>query len=106
MYCRHSTTTTTTTCSFEIVKFGVAPSYQKRGIGKALFAKAMEFAKEAQAQQLILYTVTTLFAATEIYKKYQFQFVKVSDKCNKTFQAPKSFFSRRAFFLFQMKVQM
>lgn len=55
--------------AMELTKMAVNESFQGLGAGKLLCNKAIELAKELQAEKLILYSQTRLAAAINIYRK-------------------------------------
>eukprot|EP01108_Squamamoeba_japonica_P008643 TRINITY_DN7722_c0_g1_i1.p1 TRINITY_DN7722_c0_g1~~TRINITY_DN7722_c0_g1_i1.p1 ORF type:complete len:190 (-),score=35.20 TRINITY_DN7722_c0_g1_i1:9-536(-) len=64
-------------CSFEVLKFCVSPSYQRRGIGKKLFAAVLERAKHLNAAQLVLWSKKRLTVAHKLYQQYDFTQVEL-----------------------------
>ncbi len=61
--------------TFEMIKMGVSPSAQRKGIGMILGKEILEKAKEMGARKVVLYSNTKLIPALRIYKKLGFTFV-------------------------------
>lgn len=61
--------------TFEMIKMGVSPSAQRKGIGMILGKEILEKAKEMGARKVVLYSNTKLITALRIYKKLGFTFV-------------------------------
>jgi len=58
--------------TFEMIKMGVLPAAQGKGIGMLLAENIIEKAKEMGGKKLILYSNTKLKAALKIYEKLGF----------------------------------
>ena len=72
---RHSHTT------YELAKMAVAPPARGRGFGDLLMQAAIEFARRAGAEELILSSNTKLGSALRLYEKYGFrQMPHISDE--------------------------
>ena len=56
----------------ELCRMAVDPDFQGKGIGKKLLEKAIDLAKEASYDSIILYSNTQLEAAVHLYKKLGF----------------------------------
>lgn len=61
--------------TFEMIKMGVSPSAQGRGVGMILGKAILEKAKEMGASKVVLYSNTKLKPALRIYEKLGFRFV-------------------------------
>jgi GNAT superfamily N-acetyltransferase len=61
--------------SFEMIKMGVSPAAQGRGIGLILGKAILRKAKEMGAKKVVLYSNTKLKAALHIYQKLGFSSV-------------------------------
>jgi putative acetyltransferase len=64
---------------FELVKMGVAPAFQGRGIAKMLIEKCLNKARELKAKKIFLYSNSQLITAITLYKKYGFVHVDASN---------------------------
>ena len=64
---------------FELVKMGVVPAYQGKGISKLLLEKCLTKARELSAKKIFLYSNSQLIPAITLYKKYGFVHVDPSD---------------------------
>ncbi len=60
---------------FELIKMGVVPEHQGKGISKMLLEKCIDKAKEIGAKRLILYSNSQLQRAIKLYSKYGFHHV-------------------------------
>jgi GNAT superfamily N-acetyltransferase/DNA-binding MarR family transcriptional regulator len=58
---------------FELLKMAVTESFQSRGIGKMLMAKAVDFAKSQKAHTLELHTSRKLEKAMNVYESFGFR---------------------------------
>ncbi|WP_333482147.1 GNAT family N-acetyltransferase [Algoriphagus halophytocola] len=58
---------------FELVKMGVSPSVQGKGIGMALAKAILDKAKELGGKKVVLYTHSKLGPALRIYEKLGFK---------------------------------
>lgn len=58
---------------FELSKMAVAPKYQGQKIGQKLMQCCIDFAKQKDWDQLIIYSSTKLENAIYIYRKYGFK---------------------------------
>lgn len=58
--------------TYELAKMAVEPSSQGKGFGDLLMRKAIEFAKEKRASELVLSTNSKLAPAIKLYEKYGF----------------------------------
>jgi GNAT superfamily N-acetyltransferase len=63
---------------FELAKMAVDPNSQGRGFGNLLIERAIEFAREAGAERLMLLTNSRLDAAVHLYEKHGFKRVAIS----------------------------
>ena len=63
---------------FELAKMAVDPDSQGRGYGNLLIERAIEFAREAGAQRLMLLTNSRLDAAIHLYEKHGFRSVPIT----------------------------
>lgn len=76
----------TTETSFELSKMAVTQNRQGLGIGKLLMEHAINAAKEAGAEKLILYSNTKLQTAITLYRKYGFEEMPLEnnhyERCN------------------------
>ncbi len=61
--------------TFEMIKMGVSPSAQGRGVGMVLGKAILEKAKEMGASKVVLYSNTKLKPALRIYEKLGFRSV-------------------------------
>lgn len=61
--------------TFEMIKMGVSPSAQGRGVGMILGKAILEKAKEMGASKVVLYSNTKLKPALRIYEKLGFRSV-------------------------------
>lgn len=61
--------------TFEMIKMGVSPSAQGRGVGMILGKAILEKAKEMGASKVVLYSNTKLKPALRIYEKLGFSSV-------------------------------
>lgn len=64
---------------FELVKMTVDPSYRGKGISKVLLDKCLEEAANRKAEKIFLFSNSQLTTALELYRKYGFQHVAVTD---------------------------
>ena len=64
--------------TFELIKMGVSPTAQGKGIGAMLMTRCIEFAKEKNAKLITLETAVPLKAAIHLYEK--FGFIKTSEE--------------------------
>lgn len=60
---------------FEMIKMGVLPAAQGKGIGLILGKAILQKAKEMDAKKVVLYSNTKLKAAIHIYQKLGFSFL-------------------------------
>lgn len=58
--------------SFELAKLAVSPQYQGLKLGNRLMERCISFAKEKDAQKIILYTNHKLLSAITLYRKFGF----------------------------------
>ena len=58
--------------TFEMIKMGVSPAAQRKGIGMILGKTILEKAKEMGARKVVLYSNTKLKPALRIYEKLGF----------------------------------
>lgn len=58
---------------FELIKMGVDPAFQGRGIGRRLFQAIIEEARRLHARRLYLETNSRLHPAIRIYESFGFQ---------------------------------
>lgn len=59
--------------NYELAKFAVLENYQGLGIANILLKKAIEVAKEENANKIILYSNSKLNKAYNLYKKFNFK---------------------------------
>ncbi len=64
---------------FELAKMAVTESSQGKGIGKMLLKKCLESAKEAAANEIILFSNSQLASAIKLYEKYGFKHIEVEN---------------------------
>jgi GNAT superfamily N-acetyltransferase len=64
---------------YELAKMAVAPRAQGRGYSNLLATAAIEFARNAGAQTLMLLSNSRLRRALRLYEKHGFKYVPVSD---------------------------
>ncbi|MFW6008752.1 MAG: GNAT family N-acetyltransferase [archaeon] len=62
---------------FELAKFAITTKYQGLGIANILLKKAIEVAKEKNANKIILYSNSKLKKAYNLYKKFNFKEVNL-----------------------------
>lgn len=63
---------------YELIKMGVSPTAQGKGIGTMLMTSCIEFAKKKNAKLITLETAVPLKAAIHLYEK--FGFIKTSEE--------------------------
>ncbi|HUR66427.1 MAG TPA: GNAT family N-acetyltransferase [Chitinophagaceae bacterium] len=64
---------------YELVKMAVDPSHRGKGISKVLLDKCLEEAAKRKAEKIFLYSNSQLTTALQLYKKYGFHHVAVTD---------------------------
>lgn len=64
---------------FELAKMAVTPAWQGKGISKLLIEKCISKARELGAKKLILFSNHQLQAALNLYEKFGFRHVEVTD---------------------------
>src|SRR5688572_10007293 len=64
---------------YELAKMTVVPSWQGRGISKLLLERCLETAGLLGAKKIVLFSHHKLEAALQLYTKYGFVHVKVTD---------------------------
>ena len=64
---------------YELAKMTVVPTWQGRGISKLLLQKCLEAARLFGAKKIVLFSHHKLEAALQLYKKYGFTHVEVTD---------------------------
>lgn len=64
---------------YELAKMTVIPRWQGKGISKLLLEKCLSRAKELKAKKIILFSNHQLRTALELYLKYGFLHVEVTD---------------------------
>jgi len=64
---------------YELVKMGVAPSFQGKGISKLLIEACLQKAKMAGATRVYLQSNSQLTTAIALYEKYGFKHIAVKD---------------------------
>jgi GNAT superfamily N-acetyltransferase len=64
---------------YELAKMAVKPESQGRGYGNLLISRAIEFAKQAGAERLILLSNTRLKPAIALYEKHGFKSVPITN---------------------------
>lgn len=65
---------------YELTKMAVTEKYQGKQIGKKLMQVSLEKAKEIGAEEVILYTHSSLIAAVNLYKKTGFKQIPLSEE--------------------------
>ena len=64
---------------YELAKMSVVPDWQGKGISKLLMTECLKKARELKAKKIILFSNHQLQAALELYLKYGFQRVLLTD---------------------------
>lgn len=64
---------------YELVKMAVDPAYRGQGISRLLMDQCLEETKKRKAQKLFLFSNSQLTTALQLYEKYGFQYVPVTD---------------------------
>jgi len=64
---------------FELMKMTVADKWRGKGISKMLIEKCIDYAKEKGGSKIILFSSSKPKTAIELYKKYGFVHVAVTD---------------------------
>lgn len=64
---------------YELAKMAVAPAFRGRGISKLLIGTCLDKAKALHARKLILYSNSQLTAAINLYTRFGFQHIPVTD---------------------------
>jgi len=64
---------------YELAKMTVVPSWQGRGISKLLLEKCLERARVLGAKKIVLFSHHKLAAALQLYIRYGFVYVNVTD---------------------------
>jgi ribosomal protein S18 acetylase RimI-like enzyme len=64
---------------YELVKMTVDPSYRGKGISKVLLDKCLEEAGNRKAEKIFLFSNSQLKTALQLYEKYGFRHVAVTD---------------------------
>ncbi len=64
---------------YELVKMAVDPDYRGQGISRKLMDHCLEEAKKRNAQKLFLYSNSQLKTALQLYEKYGFKYVPVTN---------------------------
>ena len=64
--------------TYELIKMGVDPEFQGKGIGALLMNACLQFARDRNAKMITLETAVPLKAAIHLYEK--FGFVKTSEE--------------------------
>lgn len=64
---------------FELAKMAVDPAFQGRGISKLLIEKCIDQARKSGARKLFLYSNSQLQKALQLYTRYGFKQVPVTD---------------------------
>ncbi|MFM1786685.1 MAG: hypothetical protein RL228_635 [Actinomycetota bacterium] len=59
----------------DVATIAVAKAHQRKGLGAVLFQKILDYAKEHQANRILLEVRTNNEVAIEMYKKYGFEIV-------------------------------
>ncbi len=59
--------------SFELMKLGVSPEAQGRGVGRALVTRVIEFARERGARRIVLWSASRLAPAVRLYASLGFR---------------------------------
>lgn len=67
---------------FELTKMAVLPKTRGQGIGQKLMDHCIQFAKNNQAEKLILYSNTKLENAIYIYRKWGFKEIELESASN------------------------
>lgn len=65
--------------AYELAKLAVTESYKGRHIGDLLMETAVAFAKEKDAERIILFTHSKLIPAVKLYRKFGFVDVPLID---------------------------
>lgn len=65
--------------AYELAKLAVTESYKGRHIGDLLMETAVDFAKEKDAEKIILFTHSKLIPAVKLYRKFGFVDVPLID---------------------------
>ncbi|MBM4272599.1 MAG: GNAT family N-acetyltransferase, partial [Deltaproteobacteria bacterium] len=69
----------------ELRKMYLMPVYQGRGIGKMMMDEALALARAKGFEEIVLETNSVLVRATQLYKKYRFEYYEpahLSDRCD------------------------
>ena len=64
----------------ELLKFGVKEAFRRRGVGSALRKAALEAARQAGQQRVVLTSSHKLKDALRLYERFGFEYVTYSDK--------------------------
>ena len=64
---------------YELAKMAVTKSWRGKGISKLLIEKCLEKAKEINAQKIELFSNHQLTTAIQLYEKYGFRHIPVTD---------------------------
>ena len=64
---------------YELVKMAVDPKYRGQGISKLLLQKCIDEARKNKAEKIFLFSNSQLQTAINLYKKYGFEHVIVTD---------------------------
>jgi N-acetylglutamate synthase-like GNAT family acetyltransferase len=64
---------------YELVKMAVDPKYRGQGISKLLLEKCIDEARKNKAEKIFLFSNSQLHTAINLYKKYGFEHVAVTD---------------------------
>lgn len=64
---------------YELVKMTVVPAWQGKGVSKLLLEKCLEKARALKARKVILFSNHQLQAALQLYTKFGFKHVEVTD---------------------------
>lgn len=65
--------------AYELAKLAVTESYKGRHIGDLLMETAVDYAKEKDAEKIILFTHSKLIPAVKLYRKFGFVDVPLID---------------------------
>jgi len=64
---------------YELIKMTVDPAYRGKGISRILMDRCLEEAKQRKATKLFLYSNSQLKTALQLYEKYGFQHIPVTN---------------------------
>jgi N-acetylglutamate synthase-like GNAT family acetyltransferase len=64
---------------YELAKMAVTSNWRGKGISKMLIEKCLDKAKDIQAEKIILFSNHQLTTAIQLYEKYGFRHIPVTD---------------------------